>query len=494
VWINVALAEMLQLPPNANASLTSPGAPDFTFKFCRNGEELSLEELPMRKAMALGRELRDIEFDLVRKDGVIINMFGHAIPLKDERGEVRGCIAAWADITARKLAEESLKSADRRKDQFLAMLAHELRNPLAPLRTGLELLQLGGIDPAESAEVLEMMHGQLMHIIRLVDDVLEVSRITRGRIELRTERLELRSVLQTALETTHALLTELNHTLTVELPPEPVYLEADPVRLTQIIANLLQNAAKYTERSGKLELIVCNPPPIDPHSVLDSEKPHFVEISVRDNGLGIAPEMLPHVFDLFEQAGASHSHARGGLGIGLMLTSKLVQLHGGSIRAESGGKGRGSLFTVLLPAASAPESPSADLLSVASPAPARPTRQRRILVVDDNRDAADCLGKILALLHHEVRVAHDGLAALEEIPRFHPELVLMDLGMPGLDGIETARRILAESSASPPVLVALSGWGQDEDRRKTREAGFAAHLLKPVELNVLQATISELLD
>lgn len=496
VWINLSFAELLQLPAEANASMTGPSAQDFTFQFCRNGQPIPLDELPMRKAMATGLEIRDYEFDLVRKDGVKLNMFGHAIPLKDQKGEVRGCIAAWADITARKLAEESLRAADRRKDEFLAMLAHELRNPLAPLRSGLELLQLGGVAEDESLQILDMMHGQLMHVIRLVDDVLEVSRITRGRIELRTERLELHSALQPALETSQQILDELKHTLVRDLPSEPVYLKADPVRLTQIIANLLQNAAKYTDRGGRIELVVRKPPPIDPHSVLDAEKPNFVEIIVRDNGQGIDPAMLPHVFELFEQAGASDTTSRGGLGIGLMLTSKLVQLHGGSIRAESAGKGKGSTFTVLLPAAEPPESPAADSASRPNAGLARTIggrSKRKILVVDDNRDAADTLGRLLSILQHEVRVEHDGYAAVAAVPQFQPDLVLLDLGMPGIDGIETARRILSSPAEKQPAIVALSGWGQEEDRRKTTEAGFAGHLLKPVDLGQLQNTIALLL-
>ena len=367
-------------------------------------------------------------------------------------------------------AEAALREADRRKDEFLAMLAHELRNPLAPIRNSLHILRLTSEADASTRRIGEMMERQVSHMVRLVDDLLEVSRITRGKIELRKEPTLVGAIVRSAVETSRPAIEAAKHRLVLDVPVEPEVLECDPVRLTQVVANLLNNAARYSEPGGQIRLAVRR------------ERGEVV-ISVRDTGIGIPPDLLPRVFEPFMQVDRTH-HAQGGLGIGLALVKSLVELHGGTVAAHSDGPGTGSEFVLRLPAGPA-RMPSVDptcggLSALASP---------RVLVVDDNEDAAESLGVLLQLLGAVVEVAFDGPAAIEAVVSHRPAAVLVDIGMPGMDGHEVARRIRELPGSDGITLIALTGFGQEEDRHRSRSAGFDHHLVKPADVVALQALL-----
>jgi signal transduction histidine kinase len=368
---------------------------------------------------------------------------------------------------------EQLAEMDRRKDEFLATLAHELRNPLAPLRNSLQLLRMSG-GPG-GAQIHEMMERQINHMVRLIDDLLEISRITRGKIELHKEHVDLATVVHNAVETSRPLLDAARHHLTITLPSEPLLLEADSVRLAQVFTNLLNNAAKYTEEAGQIVLTA-------------RREGDEAVVSVRDNGLGIPAAMLPRVFEMFAQVDRTLKRAQGGLGIGLTLARTLVQMHGGSISVQSGGPDQGSEFTVRLPL-TAKQPPGSESLRGSSQ-PRTQLSPQRVLVVDDNRDAADSLSMVLRFLGADTRVVYDGLSALEILRTYRPAVVLMDIGMPGIDGHEVARRVRQEPEGRGVVLVALTGWGQEEDRRRSKAAGFDHHLVKPVHADALQALLT----
>ena len=367
----------------------------------------------------------------------------------------------------------TLKETDRRKDEFLAMLAHELRNPLAPIRNAVQIFRGKGLPVPELQWATEVIDRQVRQLSRLVDDLLDVSRITRGKVELRKETVELSQVIQSAVEASRPLIEKWGHHLTVTLPPEPIPLEADPTRLAQVILNLLNNAAKYTDRAGRIELTA-------------ERENGDVLVKVRDNGIGIPPEMLPRVFDLFAQVDPSMERSEGGLGIGLTLVQRLVTLHGGSVEAKSEGPGTGSEFILRLPTRSkaAPQGPK----KVEHPFP---TAKRRILIVDDNRDAADSLAVLLRMMGNEVHTAHDGLEAVGAAAAFHPDIALLDIGLPKLSGYDAARRIREQEGGKDMLLIALTGWSQEEDRRRSREAGFDHHMNKPVDFNILKGLLAE---
>ncbi|WP_437565490.1 GAF domain-containing protein [Sorangium sp. So ce542] len=360
---------------------------------------------------------------------------------------------------------DQLRDQDRRKDEFLATLAHELRNPLAPIRTGLEILKVAG-SADQARKILDMIDRQIGHMVRMVDDLLDVSRITRGKVELRKERIELRAVLNSALETSRPLIEAVAHELAVRLPPAPLLLDADPTRLAQVFANLLNNAAKYTPAGGSIRLAA-------------QRDGAAVVVRVADNGVGIPADMLSSVFDMFTQVGRSIDRAQGGLGIGLTLVKRLVELHGGSIHAESDGAGRGSTFTIRLPLAVAEE--AAPRPSVAGAANVAPPAALRILVVDDSVDGAESLALLLRIAGHETRAVHTGPDALTATRELGADIVFLDIGLPGMNGYEVARRLRAEPDLSGLFLVALTGWGTEDDRRQAREAGFDHHLTKPVD-------------
>ncbi len=385
-----------------------------------------------------------------------------------------------AEIAQRKRAEEMLRETDRRKDEFLAMLAHELRNPLAPIRNSIHIIQQRIADDEWLRRPLEMMERQVRQLAGLVDDLLDVSRITRGQINLRKQTLELSEVVAQAVEASRPLLEARRHHFDVRLPDEPIFVEADPTRLSQVILNLLNNAAKYTEDGGYIGLSV-------------ERSGAEVALRVRDSGMGISPETLPKIFELFVQGERTLDRAQGGLGIGLTVVRRLVELHGGSVQAFSEGLGRGSEFVVRLPTATSLPS------SAVCPYPQRADgngqraadsgQRRRILIVDDNRDSAESLAILLQMLGHEVRLAYDGESALRVAKQFCPDIVLLDIGLPRLSGLEAARRIRLDLGLRDALLIAMTGYGQEEDKRRSREAGFNAHLVKPVDLSELKALL-----
>jgi two-component system CheB/CheR fusion protein len=391
-------------------------------------------------------------------------------------------IVCWAginlDIAALKDAEAKLRDADRRKDEFLATLAHELRNPLAPIRSALQLLRLQGLPDRNCEWARDVIDRQVDQLSRLVDDLLDVSRITRGKIELRKSTFDLATLFERALETSQPSIDAAAHQLKVSLPDTRVLLEADLTRLAQVLSNLLNNATTYTPPGGTIELTAA----------VSNDS---VEISVSDNGMGIPANMLPLVFDMFAQGQNPANRGEGGLGIGLTIVQRLVEMHGGTVRAASDGPGSGSTFVVTLPIS--PVVGGSD-----SPAPAtagsRPnlTTRHRILVVDDNRDAADTLSRLLALMGGDVETAYDGATALAKCREATPDIIFLDLGMPGLSGFDVAARLRADASYGRTVLVAMTGWGQDEDRMRSRAAGFDHHAVKPADPHILEALIAGL--
>ena len=392
-------------------------------------------------------------------------------------GEVTGYVGSSADITELIKSQEALREADRRKDEFLATLAHELRNPLAPIRNSLHILRLTGDSKPGVEQVYEMMERQVNQMVRLVDDLLEISRITRGQIELRKERVSLTSVIQSAVELSKPLIDEARHHLAISLPPEPLTFEADPVRLEQIVSNLLNNAAKYTNPEGRIWLTA-------------RRERDDVVISVRDSGIGILPDMLPRIFEMFTQVEHSTSRTHGGLGIGLTLVRSLVEMHGGKVEALSEGPGKGSEFIVRLPLN---DNPRSEVVG-ASMRRFGQLSSKRVLVVDDNRDAADSLGKLLNLAGAEARAVYNGFAALDVLPTYQPAVLLVDIGMPDMDGYELARRVRQLPNCEDLTLIALTGWGQAEDRQRSHAAGFDFHLTKPADFSTLQSLLASLHD
>jgi signal transduction histidine kinase/ActR/RegA family two-component response regulator len=391
-------------------------------------------------------------------------------PADLQMAEDLGQRAAIAIENARLYSE--LKAADRRKDEFLAMLAHELRNPLAPIRNALHIMKMPGANGEAIKHAREMTERQIRHMVRLVDDLLDVSRIMRGRIELRKEPVELGAVIAQAVETSQPVLDAHGQELIVSVPPEPLRLRADPTRLAQVVGNLLHNAAKFSERASRIWLSA-------------ERQGTEAVLRIRDEGVGIRPSLLPHIFDLFVQGDRSLERSQGGLGIGLTVVRKLVEMHGGSITASSEGVGKGSEFVVRLPGlgTEADQGPSRESLPPCSAA------ARRILIVDDNVDAAESLALLLRLSGHEVRLAHNGPEALQEVEAFQPEVVLLDIGLPGMSGYEVARSLRQHSASRQVMLIAVTGYGQ-EDRRRSEEAGFDHHLTKPVDPEGLQRLLA----
>lgn len=397
----------------------------------------------------------------------------------DARGKPQRFDGVTIDITSRVRQEEALREADRQKDEFLATLAHELRNPLAPIRNALHLMARSGERNHEFEQERAMAERQVEHLARLVDDLMDVARISTGKIELHTLRIDLSQVVQRALEAAQPLIAERGHRLTVTGIDQPIWLEGDPTRLEQVLWNLLNNAAKYTEPGGQITIEV-------------QRHARRAEIRVRDNGMGITPELLPRIFNMFVQADTCHARSQGGLGIGLGLASKLVELHGGTITAQSQGPGQGAEFTVTLPAAVAPPPLPERSLRVHHAHANLPLPRHRVLVVDDNRDAAVSLGRLLERLYgQEVRVAHDGPSALATAEQFHPDVILLDIGMPGMDGHEVARRLRQRPDFAHTLLVAITGWGQEADRQRSSQAGFQRHLVKPVDPAEIRALLAE---
>jgi len=366
---------------------------------------------------------------------------------------------------------QALQEADRRKDDFLAMLAHELRNPLAPMKSSLALMKAKPLPDPQLARARDVTDRQVNHMSRLLDDLLDISRITQNKLALRKERIDIAKVIEAAVETSQPVIDQAGHCLRLSLPPQPCYLDGDPLRLSQVFANLLNNAARYSPSGGRIE-------------VRAQAQAGDIVVVVKDEGRGIAPDNLPHIFEMFMQTDSLSDAGQSGLGIGLSLVRSLVEMHGGSVSARSQGRGKGSEFEVRLPRATCSSQPVAEAIEAA---PAQ-TRHHRILVADDNLDAAESLALMLRLDGHEVRTAHDGIEAVQHAEAFDPDVVLLDLGMPRMDGYDAARII--RRAHQDAMLIALTGWGQDQDRQRAREAGFDHHLVKPADLQQLRDLLS----
>jgi PAS domain S-box-containing protein len=426
------------------------------------------DELPsINERVRRGEFIEHLETQQVRKDGSRLDVSLTISPVRNAEGTIIGASKVARDITAR-------KEEDRRKNEFLALLAHELRNPLAALRNALHVMQLAGNDRQAVEQARSMMGRQLQHLVRLVDDLLDVSRISRGKLQLRKDRVSLATVVTHALEVCGE--TAKDRELTVTMPEEPLYLDADKTRLAQALCNLLSNAVKYSEPGSPIRLTV-------------ERRRSEAVIGVTDAGVGIPPQVLPRVFDLFWQVDRTLEKSQGGLGVGLTIVKRLVEMHGGSVEARSEGHGRGSEFIVRLPVV-----PEVVQGQQQGPGEQRngPAGLHRILVADDNIDSADSLALMLKLMGNEVRTAHDGLEAVEAAAEYHPDVILLDIGMPKLNGYDACRRIREQPWGKGAVIAALTGWGQPEDKRRAREAGFDTHLVKPVEPASLDRLLAEL--
>ena len=415
---------------------------------------------------------------LIGKDGTERSIEDSAAPIRDATGKISGAVMVFHDVTQRRRAEKALKEADQRKDQFLAMLAHELRNPLVPIRNGLQILNLAGNNPAMAENARSIMDQALNQMVRLVDDLLDVSRITTGKLKLRKERVELATVVQSAVDTSRPLIEEQGHKLTITLPAASIVLDADATRLAQVFSNLLNNAAKYSEEGGHITL---------------SAEPRADEVVVRvtDRGIGIPADHLPRIFQLFAQVETASDRSQGGLGIGLSLVKGLVEMHGGKIEAHSDGPGHGSEFVARLPMISA-EPILGSHTARDDDESASPAAKYRILIVDDNRLSSDSTAMALSLMGHELAIARDGIEGIERAQAFRPDVILLDIGLPEVDGFETARRIREQPWGKNIFLIAVTGYGQEGDRRRSLEAGFNYHLVKPLSFSELKHKLSEL--
>jgi len=432
--------------------------------------ELLDEEIDIISKVRRGERIDHFDTIRVAKDGHRIPISLTVSPVRDAEGRVIGASKVARDISERRQTEELLRDAARRKDEFVALLAHELRNPLAPIRYALELKKRPNLSAGQNDAADAIVERQVAHLSRLLDDLLDVSRITYGKLELKRQSTELNSILATAVETARPVLDGRRHRLQFEMPSAPIRLEGDPVRLAQVFSNLLINAAKFTNPGGQIVIEVAH------------ENTRVV-VSVRDDGVGIPAEMIPRLFTMFSQAPQPQAGADGGLGVGLSLVRELVKLHGGSVEAHSAGPGLGSNFVVRLPVKpeSAAEAPLAAVGHCSTP------RALRVLVVDDNHDAADSCKILLELAGHRVEVAYTATRGLELGQRFRPQLALLDIGLPDLNGYEVARRIRLTDWGARAVLVAVTGWGQSKDRQRALEAGFDRHMTKPIAPDRLQS-------
>jgi PAS domain S-box-containing protein len=474
-FINSAGLEMVGLDTVDQASLT----PVSEFFFPEDQERMMKEFFP--SVMANGHGEIEVRFRHF-KSGKARWMAYKVLTLTDEDGKPNAFATVSQDVTERKqLADDlmrlaaDLSEADRRKNEFIATLAHELRNPLAPVSNMLEVMKHAEGDRETLRRARGTMERQLGQMVRLVDDLLDLNRISRDRLELRPSDVELSSLIHQAIEVAGPLLDAAGHELRVDLPEDPIYLHADPARLAQVFGNLLNNSCRYTKPGGTIQLSA---------KLLDNQ----VLVTVKDNGVGIPKDKLTSIFDMFTQVYRATETAQGGLGIGLTLVKRLVEMHSGSVEARSAGEDQGSEFLVRLPVLSEAQKPSA-----ARPiAAAEPATTHRILIVDDNRDNAESLALLLGITGNETYIAHDGIEAIEAAAEHRPEVLLLDIGLPKLSGHDVCRRIRAESWGKDIVIIALTGWGQEEDRRKSQEAGFDGHLVKPVDYDELLELLSSL--
>ncbi len=462
--INPALQEMAALDFADRPGQTLQDAfPALASDFCE-----ALEEV-----LSTGQSIinKEIAFETAGKTGPARYWLCSFYPVKTPDGTILGVGSVVADIDDRKRMEKALLDADQRKDHFLAMLAHELRNPLAPISNAVQIMRIEGPGGANLEWSIDVIADQIKHMTRIVDDLLDVSRITRGTVSLRKESIELERVVELAVQASQPVLEDYEHELRITLPPQTVVLDVDPARLAQVLSNLLNNAAKYTPEGGRIELTAA---------LAGSD----VLVTVKDNGIGIAPELLPKLFDMFVQADQTLSRSRGGLGIGLTVVRSLVEMHEGTVSVHSDGPGTGSEFTFRIPLAES-SAVAVAKTKVHPEGPARTLPRRRILVVDDNLRNAASLEKLLTALGQEVHTSYDGRDALEMARIHHPDVILLDIGLPIMDGYEVARRCRDNPALSKIILVAMTGYGKAEDRRRSQLAGFNAHLVKPVGLEDL---------
>jgi PAS domain S-box-containing protein len=435
-------------------------------------------ESGFRHAVATGEPWEDI-FPLRAGDGSYEWFLVRAMPVRGADGKVLRWFGTNTNIDERLRLEQELKDGNRRKDEFIATLAHELRNPLAPIQAGVELMRMNPAFPPQLERTREIMHRQLSHLVRLIDDLLDVSRLTSGKLELKMEPVPLRSVIESALETSRPQVESSGHELEVRMPAQALMVRGDLVRLAQVVSNLLNNGAKYTPSGGRVRIAAER----------DGQE---AVISVSDNGIGIDSATLPDIFDLFSQSPSAGQRRLGGIGIGLSIARQLVRMHGGSLMAESQGLGRGSTFTIRLPlvALEDRDEPSAHH---ARPEPAAgATGHKRVLILDDNVDAAQTLGSLLEMAGHTVALAHTGREAIELAPGFAPDIAFLDIGLPDMSGHDVARALRRESTLQATRLVALTGWGAAQDRQESREAGFDFHLTKPVFMETLSEVLPDL--
>lgn len=436
-------------------------------------EDKPMVEQSIAQSLLFGRHGYDIEYRIRHRDGRYVWVWDKGLILQNSELQAVRIVGNCVDISARKQAEEALKDADRRKDEFLATLAHELRNPLAPIRNALHIMQKQKASPQMLKEARDMMERQVDQMVRLVDDLLDVSRITLGKLELRRQPILLQQVIESALETSRPLIEATGHTLVLQQTDDPLPLNADLTRLAQVFSNLLNNAAKYTEPGGTITLSSAR---VDGEAV----------ICVKDNGIGIPAEMLPRIFEMFTQVDNSMERSQGGLGIGLTLVRSLVDMHGGRIEVASAGTGQGSMFTVYLPLVQPEER---EEHPDNTPELQAAFQGKRILVVDDNIPSAKTMGWTLELLGHDVRLAHEGEEALALAREYQPHAILLDIGLPGMNGYDICRALRQEAGLEHCTIIAQTGWGQQEHRRRSKDAGFDHHLVKPVDMEQLQAAL-----
>jgi PAS domain S-box-containing protein len=451
------------------------------FRIFAGGEELAEIDQSVRRA-ARGEALRNLEEEIRFENGDILHLYGSAVPLRDSEGVPRGAVAAFVDVTRLKQAEEALLEADRRKDEFLALLSHELRNPLMPILTAAQLLKphLQG----EAARELDVIHRQATHLAGLVDDLIDVSRVAHGKVTITRRTLEISGVVFKALEAVTPIFDVHKHRVTIDVAAAGLLVEADEGRLTQVFSNLLSNASRYTPMGGEI-------------MVRGYRSGNWVVVTVRDTGVGIKPGLLSNVFELFVQGERGPDRSEGGLGLGLPLARTLTELHGGKLSVTSEGVGKGSEFTVRLPVAktavplrcqTSPGAPGSCRDDASDPETPLP----RVLIVDDNRDVADMLALLIGRSGYETRTAYDPLSAIEIADRMRPQVVILDIGLPMMDGYTLGRELRALLGEDAPSLVALTGYGQEGDRRKSEEARFARHLVKPVDSAQLVGLIEQL--
>jgi PAS domain S-box-containing protein len=442
------------------------------------------DELPgIVERLKRGERVEHYETERVRKDGQRLDVSLSISPIKDDIGRIIGASAIARDITERKRLYRQLQEADRHKDEFLATLAHELRNPLAPIRNALQILRLAGDKKAAVEQVRTIMERQLQQMVRLVDDLMDVSRITRRKLQLRKERVDLAMIVRHAVETSRPIIESGGHELAVTLPSEPIHVEADEDRLAQVFSNLLNNAAKYTERGGHIWLTV-------EAARVGDQPSREVVIRLKDTGVGIPADQLPHIFEMFAQVDQSLERSQGGLGIGLTLVKWLTEMHGGTVEAHSEGRGKGSEFIVRLPIVS--EQPTQLPSGSAESERKVASGPCKVLIVVDSEDTASSMRTMLLMMGHDVHIARDGIQAMEAAGSYQPDVVLLDLSLPKLSGYEVARIIRQQPGGKDMKLVALTGWGQEEDKRRSTEVRFDYHVLKPVEPAELEALLRRL--